>query len=278
VTEAEWIAFLQRPEIPAFNRAMLVNPDDDLPRLVFADWMDETCPDTAVNAAVRRSVTHPDEREQWVSVQPLGMAMAFVRGRLRVSIQEAVPPPSNPSPRTPLEAVWRSNWVGNIAFGYFPRHEVLTQWAIDPGMATVQGVEFHDVRSGEHLRTLLESSELTALTSLEVQSGRDGGVMVQVLTESEVLPRLRALACGGHDFGGDRLQLLWSSSRVQELKDLALRWVPFSTATVVSMANSPHLRGLERLQISGHEVNSVGAAALANSPYLCEAIRAQWRR
>ncbi len=32
VTEGRWIAFLQRPEIPAFNRAMLINPDDDLPR------------------------------------------------------------------------------------------------------------------------------------------------------------------------------------------------------------------------------------------------------
>ena len=37
MTEAEWIAFFRRPEIPAFNAAMLEHPDADLPRLVFAD-------------------------------------------------------------------------------------------------------------------------------------------------------------------------------------------------------------------------------------------------
>lgn len=98
MSEAEWIVFLQRPEIPAFNRAMLDNPDDDLPRLVFADWMDENCPDTAVNAAVRESVANEDRCAAWPGLQENpAWKLTFLRSRvvMRVNWVDRHPAPPN---------------------------------------------------------------------------------------------------------------------------------------------------------------------------------------
>lgn len=93
MTEAEWIAFLQRPEVPAFNRAMLDNPDDDLPRLVFADWMDENCPDTAVNAAVRGSIVGARKVTAWPGQEESrGVRLEFIRGRVRARVESQLRP------------------------------------------------------------------------------------------------------------------------------------------------------------------------------------------
>ncbi len=270
MTEAEWIAFLQRPEIPAFNRAMLANPDDDLPRLVFADWMDENCPDTDVNRAVRRSVTHPAEREQWVSVQPLGIALSLVRGRNRISLLDEA------QPAAAVMSLWRKMWVGAIAFGNV-KHNTALRWIQDTGMESVESVEFLFCESGEQLAALLSSRRLRSLKSLELECGRNGAEMIRVLGESEVLPQLTALSLGGFGFQGESLRALWRSRRVRGLKALSLRWSSITAETFESLATSPNLRGLVQLTFTGTQVGLNDAATLANSPYLCEAIRAQWR-
>ncbi len=93
MTEAEWIAFLQRPEIPAFNRAMLANPDDDLPRLVFADWMDENCPDDFFNRFIRESITSQNHIAFRVGYGSESRLLDFDRGRIYASLYSRSPPP-----------------------------------------------------------------------------------------------------------------------------------------------------------------------------------------
>jgi uncharacterized protein (TIGR02996 family) len=277
VTEAEWIAFLQRPEIPAFNRAMLDKPDDNLPRLVFADWMDENCPDTAVNTAVRESITTRDPHGQWVDVQPLGGLVGFIRGRHHVSIQDEVRPMSVAWPTTLLSALWQANWIGQIFFNVISE-ESLSVWVNDQGMGAVESLTLIALHSAKQLVNLLASPQLTALTSLGVQSSHEGPAMLEAILDSAVLPRLVALELDGMGFRRHVLQRMFRAPQVQGLKSLTLRRCFPSVETLVTLANCPHLRGLERLSFSTDQVDRSGTAALANSPYLCEAIRAQWRR
>lgn len=88
MTEAEWIAFLQRPEIPAFNRAMLVNPDDDLPRLVFADWVEENHPHRRFVKQLRLSVNRPQDVLHCPAFPTVrGLFAGLWRGRLALKLR-----------------------------------------------------------------------------------------------------------------------------------------------------------------------------------------------
>src|SRR5262245_34623677 len=109
MTEAEWIAFLQRPEIPVFNRAMLANPTDDLPRLVFADWLDENCPDTRICDVVRQSMSGRPCMMHFLPV-PSGVNVHAERGRLELQLEPNPPPPAGHGCR----AMWESGWVGHV--------------------------------------------------------------------------------------------------------------------------------------------------------------------
>ena len=72
----------------AFLAAIIANPDDDLPRLVFADWMDENCPDTAVNAAVRGSITNEHKQVVWPAQREVrAFQLDCVRGRVRLMMK-----------------------------------------------------------------------------------------------------------------------------------------------------------------------------------------------
>jgi len=248
VTEAEWIAFLQRPEIPAFNRAMLVNPDDDLPRLVFADWMDENCPDEFFNRFIRESITSQESIPFRVGYGNQRRRLSFDRGRVFASLYSRSPPPKRREPRTLFAAVWRAQWVNRLALdGVGPK--CLKSFFHDPPMAMVRGVYFHENDcSPALLPEILNSSHLTHLTYLSL-SGRASTELLRALLSCEVVVQ----------FTGIELT------------------VADNVSTAGLIANSPKLTGLSHMRLHGCR-SADFAAALANSPYLCEAIRAQWRR
>lgn len=277
MTEAEWIAFLQRPEIPAFNRAMLANPEDDLPRLVFADWLDEHCPDGAVNKAVRASIANPTPRPKW----PRGVKgdrthLLFNRGRVMAGVPESRRVPANRPPRKLFEAMWRALWVEVVSFGRMG-NEILWQWLYDPATEALTRVWLHaqDLTS-VNLSALLGSPHLVRLTSLVIHGGSRID-WFSALAVTPVLTRLEELKVIECDLRDDGFLALVTSAHLSGLKVLSLPGCTLSEVGVVSLANSPHLRGLERLELFEERVSPPGAAALANSSYLCEAIRAQWR-
>ena len=88
MTEAEWIAFLARPEFPAFNRSMLENPADDLPRLVFADWVEENHPHRRFVRQLRLSVTRPHDVLHCPAFPEVrGLHAGLWRGRLALEFR-----------------------------------------------------------------------------------------------------------------------------------------------------------------------------------------------
>jgi uncharacterized protein (TIGR02996 family) len=249
VTEAEWIAFLQRPEIPAFNRAMLENPDDDLPRLVFADWMDENCSDDAVNAAVRESITNDRRWTEWPHRQKnRKWRLSFTRGRLAAWVDVQIRPPDRRPPRIVLEACWPTLWVEAISFG------------------TLQGY---------HLEGWLRDRPAETLLTLGI-SGR-GRERPLALVCSSRLYRLTHLIVDGWDRPASLFPSLTECLRIGRLSHLTLIGITFEPGEVEQLAGSPTATRLQSLSLVHCQVSAAGAAALANSPYLCEAIRGQFR-
>lgn len=252
MTEAEWIAFLQRPEIPAFNRAMLDNPEDDLPRLVFADWMDENCPDTAVNAAVRESINGDLKYVAWPNLRGnRKWSLSFVRGRVMAWVDVEVRPPQRRPARIILESAWQSGWVEAVLFGDVRGHTI-EGWVYDPPMRNVSTVG-------------LPGGELLGVTLIRWLS-------------PELMPRLIRLEVRGPYSDAGLVRELAASPHMARIEILSLPACPIVDDDAIALARSPHVANLKQLNLDVLDFTPAGAAALANSPYLCEAIRAQWRR
>lgn len=279
MSEAEWIAFLARPEIPAFNRAMLDNPDDDLPRLVFADWMDENCPDVEVNAAVRQSITTEDQQADWPGQrESRGVRFAFVRGRVRLRVESSVRPTQRRRLRTAWEAVWRAGWVESLFLG-IARYDLIHSWFRDAPTEGVREVAVvgHEL-FGSQLTSLLASPRLVRVTSLGLVAWRFPPDFVDALVESDVITRLQSLTIHGNSFGFEEFAVLVVSPRLAGLEEFNVIDSALGDEGAALLASMPHLANLKSLIFRDRAVTAVGAAALADSPYLCEAIRAQWRR
>ena len=213
VTEAEWIAFFRRPEIPALNPKMLEHPDADLPRLVFADWVEENCPHTPFVMALRRSIANPDIPE-WVpnfSMVVKGHELRLWRGRLEVGIDMSDPEYDmwfDPCVRAAAE----SGWVGRFkcrgigerttgssaAFSQLQRDKL--EW-IDLFNANIDTYR---------LRTLLwrpDATELASLTTLDLRLNTFDDYGAQVIAEAALggLKTLRLTDSALTDTGRQRL-------------------------------------------------------------------------
>ena len=279
MTEAEWIAFLQRPEIPAFNRAMLEAPEDDLPRLVFADWMDENCPDTAVNEAVRASLTNEHRLATWPGLKrSRTWGLTFTRGRLTAVVNRQEGPPQRRPPRLVLEAAWQAGWVENVMFGSigYPRW----LWFRDPPMETVLAVSVSGAgfENPDQFIGLLTSPRLTRVISLGVVGWFLPSCLAHTLVRCPIVGRLSALTLVSAQLTPDGLIALTNSPFVSGLTTLNLTACMIGDAGAITLANSPRLTNLTHLLLDHNNISDAGAAAIANSPYLCEDIRRRWRR
>lgn len=279
MSEAEWIAFLQRPEFPAFNRAMLDNPEDDLPRLVFADWMDENCPDAEVNRAVRESISGEHRQAAWPNLRRnRKWNLTLVRGRVTIWVNLQLRPPQRRPPRTVLEAAWQAGWVEGMLFGRLHGHFV-GGWFDDPPVRGVRVVGLAgDSVSAFMLAHRLTPSRMPHLQTLALNGQPTEPGFVTELTASAVFARLVHLSLCGMRLTQSEVEALAGSPHLSGLNTLALGACDIQDAGAAALAQSPHLAKLERLDLDMNGITDAGAAALADSPYLCEAIRAQWRR
>lgn len=57
MTSDEWLNFFEHPDVFAFCAKIAENPDDLAPKLVFADWLEENCPDERFVNTYRRAIS-----------------------------------------------------------------------------------------------------------------------------------------------------------------------------------------------------------------------------
>jgi uncharacterized protein (TIGR02996 family) len=253
----------------AFLQAIIEGPDDDAPRLVYADWLDDH---------------GQPERADFIRVQ-CELARA-----------------SEGDPRRPglLEREWKSlqehgqEWAG-------PLREAVSSWEFRRGFieaVTVRGdagagrfisqaptlFRLAPIRHlGFRYETLFRSvpAGLTTLTVAEVYSV--GATRLEALSRSPGLLRVRTLDLADNDLDYRSALALAAAPNLAGLKSLDLSTNRVGNEGARALANSPHLRGLEELNLCGGEdrqadwsvsgttrpnIGDAGALALASSPHL----------
>jgi uncharacterized protein (TIGR02996 family) len=252
----------------AFLQAIIEGPDDDAPRLVYADWLDD-------------------------HGQPVRADFVRVQCKLARVFEG--------DPRRPelLEREWKSlaehgqEWAG-------PLRDAVSSWEFRRGFieaVTVRG----DAGAGRFIRqaptlfrlapirhlsfrpetTFRRTTGPVAITVAETDAL--GPVRLRELTQLPGLLRVRTLDLADNELDYRSALVLAAAPNLAGLKSLDLSTNRVGNEGARALANSPHLRGLEELNLCGGEdrqadwsvsgstipnVGDEGALALANSPHL----------
>jgi uncharacterized protein (TIGR02996 family) len=230
-----WAAVGGAGEQKQLLRAILDNPDDDTPRLIYADWLDE----------------HGDPgRAEFVRVQC----------RLAERKRGASVPGDDPEQRREfeLEEQLGARWLAEMPAVRGLRW--VGFWRGFPCVVVTSATTL--VRAAEKVWAAAPV-EYATITGLNLGGAR-------ALAGSEALGRLRALALDGYSTareGEKPLRTLFHSPRVRTLRRLTLPY-GVGEAGVIVVAASPHLTGLEWLTVGAPAMTDDAADAVIASPAL----------
>jgi uncharacterized protein (TIGR02996 family) len=244
-------------EDEAFLQDIVDHPEDDGPRLVYADWLED----------------HGDrDRAEFIRVQiELAKLEEWDEGwdELKEREQRAL-------------RGYRPEWLGaaeRLVNRWEFRRGFLDSAFVRPKDLVAFGEELfrrtplrHVRLSGNFgdpaLRALADSPHLAKVRSLEFFYFWLGAPRLALLAASPHLGGLRALHLDGCVIGPDGARLLAGSPNLAGLTALRLRHCEIDPAGAVALAGAPHLARLEALDLTGNWIADEGLTALADSPHL----------
>jgi uncharacterized protein (TIGR02996 family) len=278
------------PSLPTELLALLAackeEPDEDTPRLVLADWLeDHGQPHRAELVRVQVELARLPEGtprhqelsaregellfchgEEWVG--PLHKAASFRRGLLRYSAprgQLLNPRLSRPSAAAPWAWV-EELWLGGIT------PEDAEEIAVCPllNSVTILDTSFHTGESSDALVAVLEHSpHLAGLRKLRVNQCDLGPEETEQLARSPCVRNLVDLEMNRNylcDRGAENLARWWGPPHRLRSFDLQTNGIGDKGATV--LAGWPGLAELTYFALNYNAIAADGLAALAGSPHL----------
>jgi uncharacterized protein (TIGR02996 family) len=247
-------------ESDAFLSAIADRPDDDLPRLVYADWLDEHGdPDRAefirvqieharlplndprrAELLVRERALLAEHRDAWKMPQIPGVAQLFQRGFVD---------------QLDTTGAWLLAHQQTLLAAPMVR-ELKIRNASSAGMdlAALPGLE--------------------RIVHLDLTNTLSGPEFIPAFLAAAPLNSLRALTLAGCGFYTWAVPPLLEVERLRQLRRLDLWGNPFGDEGAALIAGSPHLANLTALNLSAHEqqfvdcLHAAGAQALADTPHL----------
>lgn len=275
----------------ALLAAVRAHPDDDTPRLVFADWLDERAQgDDAARAALirvqcRLETLPPSGRERRAAEKE-------VKALLKAHAKRWT---------APLPAALGANWTFRRGFvdgcsispTHFIQHAELifqhapllrtvrfphaqsevTQLAACPFLARLATVDLAQMCTcGQcpidvELRDLFASKHLGGLSRLSIARDRIDEGMVRALVASESLARLTALDLSGNPLGAEGARALAGAARATRLAELNLEGTDLGADGTAALATGTHFSALAALNLSNNNIRTGAVRALLDAPF-----------
>ncbi len=268
----------------AFLAAIAYRPDDDLPRLVYADWLDENGdPERAefIRIQIELANLSPidprreqlkarerellrDHRERWGLDAFRGQSQVFRRGfveEVNVSAEWLVSRPDSlldPGLVRHLRAVGATQFTDRLARV--------------PGLARLHTLDLTNTVFGmpAQVRNFFTVARLDDLRSLILRNTNFWeGDELNALADTPVAPRLRALDVSGNRLSDAGAQVLASRPEFGGLESLTFRADGFEPYSCVhaqgaaALADSTTLTRLKSLDLNDHFIGDAGVRALA---------------
>jgi uncharacterized protein (TIGR02996 family) len=271
----------------AFLAAITERPDDDLPRLVYADWLEENGePDraefirTQIELAklsefdARRPVLKAREaelalhKEAWTLPEFRGQSQVFRRGfveLVNVSAEWLVAHPDAPlTAAGPLRSL-----------RVFTASGFLARLAELPGLARFEELDLNGARftGADGVRNFFRAARLDKLHTLVLRNSTLWeGEELAALADTPVAPRLRSLDVSGNRIGDAGVRVLAARPEFGGLTSFTYRGDEIDYQMLVhangagALADSVTLTRLRTLDLGDQYIGEGGFQRLANSP------------
>lgn len=230
-------------------------PEDDTPRLVYADWLEEHGGEDAHARA------------------------AFIRAQIELARMAEEDPRRAALERTEagLLADHGANWLRELSDGEgidaefrrgFPERVELEgeAFAQFPGLLRRAPVRELLVRNAKGISRLTWGDHLGGLTSLEVAYSDDTAVLR--LAASSRLAALRRLRLEDNEQGDALAFRLAASRHLGRLETLIVRWNNIHGPGALSLITSPRLAGVRELHLGNNDIGDDAIVELARRPEL----------
>ena len=247
----------------AFLRDIATAPEDDAPRLVYADWLEDHDPGP-------RDREGTSLRAEFIRLQcQLARLPAhdLQRPCLEAREQELFPAQTADW----LERLGKYGVTGMVLHRGLPEQVTISAADFLGNMgevldaAPVRGATVFDCRDVE---ALAACPHLAKLTALDFNWNHIDAVGAEALARSPHLANLIQLDLGSNNIGNAGAAALAASPHLANLVALHLDGNNIGNTGAAALAASPYLAGLILLDLRINDIDTVGARALADSPHL----------
>ena len=243
------------PEEQAFLQRIQARPDDDGPRLILADWLDE----------------RGDPRGEFIRLQ---CALA------RLPAEDPRHQPLADRERA-LRDAYEAEWIrplGGLVVSCEYRRGLVEIVSLEEArflevapelfrLAPVRRVRL--LEAGPRFADLIRSPLLARVRELDLCSNYLGNGGANLLSRCEHLARLAVLDLGFNNVSDRGVRALVDSPNLRGLRALRLNDNNLAGAAAArALAASPYLTNLRALDLSGNEISGAGMSALADGEAL----------
>ncbi len=255
-----------RLEAEAFLQRIRAYPDDDTPRLIYADWLEEQCGETDTQRArfirVQISLNHLMEGD---AKAPHTRDAAWAE--LLAAERE-------------LFEAYREEWTApfrglatGLEFrrGFVEEVKVATRQFIGRAhelFATGPIRHIHLLDVGGNMPAVLQCQFLSRLNGLTVYAQHAGEPLAGAICRSPLLANLRLLHLGRNRFQDDAANHLAGSPILGNLEELDLSGNELGETGARALAASVYFGKLRRLELKDNRLGPGGAETLGNSERL----------
>ncbi len=274
----------------AFLAAVLAAPDDDTPRLVYADWLDERgSADDRARAALVRAQCRLEHL-------PPGRPRAKLAAEARAVLKKHARAWTQALTDAKLGTDWtfRRGFIdggamspttfvrrGDELFALAPTLRAVrfvnaanetSELAASPFLARLSAVDLSQMCTcgwcaiHEELADLFKSRHATGLKCLSVARDRIDGAGAVALARAKVLANLTELDLSHNPLDTAGVEALVRSRHLGKLTTLNLAAAALQNAAAEALAGATAFRALTRLDLSFNGIGARGTAALAASP------------
>jgi uncharacterized protein (TIGR02996 family) len=275
----------------AFMAAILASPDDDTPRLVFADWLDErgTEDDRARAALIRaqcRLEYLPAGRERRNLESEVKALLKSNEKRWTAALRAAELEHGALFRRGFLDGLTMSPTTfmqrGEELFRLAPTLRSLrfpnaqsevTDLAKNPFLARLASVDLTLMCTcglcpiEAEVRNLFRSKHTGRLKYLNLSRDRVTAAELRVLTRSSALANLTALDLSDNPVQSDGAAALASSKHLGAIVRLNLSRTDLQTAGAEALARAKHFPALTHLELSDNRISTTGVRFLVAAPF-----------
>lgn len=255
-------------EAEGFLTRIRANPDDDGPRLVFADWLDEQGDPRGAFIRVQLALAQLEQEEAAAGTENLGRTdRDHTRARLQLDEQEL---------RDAHEKEWKAPFNG-LAYSPDFRRGFVEEVKVDARVFVHRAPELFDAAPLRHVHLLNLGGSLTAalqvpllsrLAALTIHASYAGEPLARAVASCEHLAGLKRLHLSRNRFDDRAAELLATCPTLAGLEELDLAGNELGESGARSLAASPHIGSVRYLELQGNRLGPGGAEVLASSERL----------